>query len=284
MEAPPNIRTRPTNNKRNDILKVLYETWRDDSKGQKIIGCWIGGVVAVSIWGIYIKRKWKSYEVKPPPITRRKPDSFLLKNREISEDIDGTDESKETEDDLIENEDDETPNGLTPFGDDELPSNGDRKMTDSAAFHRILSLGIPSILSPPILWGSLLWTALIWRTSAVSTVNDSIGSMGELLVNKKWKSLSFSTMDFAVKTLTASFAISTVDLLSNLLALSLRDAVTMSLSRRYGSGIVAIASLPTLDCGLLHSSNMDQVQSGISVIYGPPKQQWTILDVESAET
>ena len=29
---------------------------------------------------------------------------------------------------------------------------------------------------------------------------------------------------------------------------------------------------------------MDQVQSGISVIYGPPKQQWTILDVESAET
>merc|ERR1712130_278096 len=48
----------------------------------------------------------------------------------------------------------------------------------------------------------------------------SIGSMGELLVNKKWKSLSFSTMD----------------LLSNLLALSLRDAVTMSLSRRYGSG------------------------------------------------
>ena len=81
MEQSSNVRTRFGSNQRSDVLKVVYQTWRDDPRGQKIIGCWVGGIVAVSIWGIYVKRKWRSHDVKPPPITRQKPDSFLLKNR-----------------------------------------------------------------------------------------------------------------------------------------------------------------------------------------------------------
>jgi len=234
MERASNIKTGPKD-RRTDILNVLYETWRDEAKGQKIIGCWLGGIVVASIWGIYIRRRLRNdSDGKPPPITRRRPVTFLSKNQENSER-----EAKDPEDDLItDDDDDETPQELSPSP-QHLPRG------DHSAFSRVFGMGFPSLLSSPVLWSALLSTSLVWRTSNVSAVNDSIGAMGELLVNKKWKLLSHSTMDFAVRTVWASIAISTVDLLSNLLTLSLRDNLTVSLQSKYHdlSGTLSVRHL-----------------------------------------
>ena len=100
------------------------------------------------------------------------------------------------------------------------------KLSKVSPFRRVLDIGIPRLLSSPILWSTLLSTSLIWKTSNVSSVNDCIGTMSELLVCKKWKALSLSTMDFAVQTVHASLAIATVNFLSRLLSLSLRDNLT----------------------------------------------------------
>ena len=236
MESKVIQQTRKTNKIRGinrdgkDILNVLYETWMNDSKGQKIMGGVIGGVIIASIWGIYIKRQIKiseNRENKLVTLTRKLPSSFLLKNQENSENelneisnINDRGISMMSQDSDI----DETPKEEL---EDDYKNKDNNNNDRYSNFKSVLDIGIPSIISSPILWSTLLSTSLIWKTSNISLVNDSIGYMGELLVTKKWKLLSNSTMDFALKTITASFAISTVSFLTNLLSLSLRDNLTI---------------------------------------------------------
>eukprot|EP01084_Bolivina_argentea_P164798 286462_1 len=193
----------------NDILNIVYETWRNETKGQKIIGCWIGGIVIASIWGIYIKRRLSLSRQKENEtrITKKLPSSFLLK----------TDKNLELKFDDCQSDidHDETPQEETE---------NDSDKNNIGTFREVLDIGIPSI-QIPIIHG-LISTSLIWESSNISSVNDSIGKMGELLVCKKWVKLSISTMDFAIKTVYASLATSTVNFLSSLLTLLLRNNLT----------------------------------------------------------
>eukprot|EP01083_Nonionella_stella_P035981 98163_1 len=224
-----------------DILNVLYETWRDESKGQRIIGAWMCGLAVASIWGIYIKRKIRiasRKEAKPhtTTITRKLPSSFLLKSLENSQ-------LNDKEDDIKMDRE------VSLISEDETPHDADKKALDSSndahfsTFRCVLDIGIPSIWCAPILWSTLLSTSLIWKTSNVSSVNDCIGLMGELLVVKKWKSLADETMEFAIKTVYASASVATVKLLSDLLSLSLRDKLTTYILDKYGSTMQQISFL-----------------------------------------
>ena len=76
---------------------------------------------------------------------------------------------------------------------------------------------------------SLAWRVAAVETTLVSEVNDSIGVLGELLVCRQWSQLSLATMDFAVRTAWCSLSTAAVELLTDLLSLSLRDAVSMAL-------------------------------------------------------
>lgn len=210
-----------------DVLDVLFANWRSDSKGQKIMGCWIGGLVVASVWGIYIKTKIKNKNKQTLKITPKIPPSFL-KNQE---------NSMQSEEMKVSDFKERSVSLLSQMSDEEITPHGDfeeNQQKDSfSTFRRILDIAIPSVLSSPILWSTLLSTSLIYKSSCTSLINDHIGDLGELLVCKRWKLLSDKTMDFAIIAVKTSFSIATTSLLSNLLTLSLNDNLFHFISKKY---------------------------------------------------
>jgi len=239
--------------RRSDVLNVLYESWRDESKGQRILVGWVAGLVTASLCGIYIKRRMRALTPKPPPkITRKQPSSFLLSHSNPANTDEKDDEStSDVDDEHIEAELDH----ITP--------------SDNFA-HRegtsgLLRLAMPSVISAPILWGLLLGSSLLWKTSLVSEVNDSIGVLGELLVHRQWRQLSLATMDFAVKTAWCSLSTSAVELLTDLLSLSLRDAVSMALRRGLRPKAIYL---------VIHEQNGDQTAADIAAQLTSETAEW----------
>ncbi|ETO10617.1 ABC transporter [Reticulomyxa filosa] len=97
----------------------------------------------------------------------------------------------------------------------------------------VMRLATPRMISVPSLWSALLMGSLIWKTRSQSSVNDSIGRLGEIVVKRKWNALAHTTMEFAVISVHAAIALATADLLQRMLSLSVRYYLTNSLQKKY---------------------------------------------------
>lgn len=75
--------------------------------------------------------------------------------------------------------------------------------------------------------------ALIRKTQTQSKVNDGVGHLGELVVEREWNALAHSSMDFAICTIHAAFAAATVVFVKQTLAISVRYYLTMALHSKY---------------------------------------------------
>ena len=201
-------KTIKTKNNENNIVSLFVDEWKSCDKGRLITGCWISGLILGSIWGVYVRRKYKL-------IQRKYNNENNKKLLQLSSNVN-----------LIENSRDVTPKNESDMKD--LRSKNGLK-----GFYKILQLSFPGKISYPTVYSGLLIGSLVMKSKFVSRVNDSIGIMGELVVKKEWNSLAIATMNFSITTVYAAISLSLIEYFKNKLSNCLRYYLTMNMQNKY---------------------------------------------------